>query len=115
VFERAKTIHVLDCTATVICALRDSSMFYYLQSDGLGKTGTNPGSLSQITRLVGSIKKNHNFTPNTDANTENIDLERNHYILHYIISYYPVWKTENKAVGIRHADHVAPSIRKSRH
>jgi hypothetical protein len=24
-----------------------------------------------------------------------------------------VWKTENTAVGIRHADHVAPSIRKS--
>jgi hypothetical protein len=24
----------------------------------------------------------------------------------------PVWKTENTAVGIRHADHVAPSIRK---
>jgi hypothetical protein len=24
----------------------------------------------------------------------------------------PVYKTENKAVGIRHADHVAPSIRK---
>jgi hypothetical protein len=23
------------------------------------------------------------------------------------------WKTENTAVGIRHADHVAPSIRKS--
>jgi hypothetical protein len=26
----------------------------------------------------------------------------------------PVEKTENTAVGIRHADHVAPSIRKSR-
>jgi hypothetical protein len=25
----------------------------------------------------------------------------------------PVWKTENTAVGIRHADHVAPSILKS--
>jgi hypothetical protein len=25
----------------------------------------------------------------------------------------PVYKTENKAVGIRHADHVAPFIRKS--
>jgi hypothetical protein len=25
----------------------------------------------------------------------------------------PVWKPENTAVGIRHADHVAPSIRKS--
>jgi hypothetical protein len=25
----------------------------------------------------------------------------------------PVLKTENTAVGIRHADHVAPSIRKS--
>jgi hypothetical protein len=25
----------------------------------------------------------------------------------------PVWKTENTAVGIRHSDHVAPSIRKS--
>jgi hypothetical protein len=25
----------------------------------------------------------------------------------------PVYKTENKAVGIRHANHVAPSIRKS--
>jgi hypothetical protein len=25
----------------------------------------------------------------------------------------PVFKTENTAVGIRHADHVAPSIRKS--
>jgi hypothetical protein len=25
----------------------------------------------------------------------------------------PVWKTENTAVEIRHADHVAPSIRKS--
>jgi hypothetical protein len=25
----------------------------------------------------------------------------------------PVQKTENTAVGIRHADHVAPSIRKS--
>jgi hypothetical protein len=25
----------------------------------------------------------------------------------------PVWKTENTAVGIRHTDHVAPSIRKS--
>jgi hypothetical protein len=25
----------------------------------------------------------------------------------------PVCKTENTAVGIRHADHVAPSIRKS--
>jgi hypothetical protein len=25
----------------------------------------------------------------------------------------PVLKTENMAVGIRHADHVAPSIRKS--
>jgi hypothetical protein len=25
----------------------------------------------------------------------------------------PVWKTENMAVGIRHADHVAPYIRKS--
>jgi hypothetical protein len=25
----------------------------------------------------------------------------------------PVWKTENTAVGIHHADHVAPSIRKS--
>jgi hypothetical protein len=24
-----------------------------------------------------------------------------------------VWKTENTTVGIRHADHVAPSIRKS--
>jgi hypothetical protein len=24
----------------------------------------------------------------------------------------PVWKIENTAVGIRHADHVAPSIRK---
>jgi hypothetical protein len=27
----------------------------------------------------------------------------------------PAQKTENTAVGIRHADHVAPSIRKSRH
>jgi hypothetical protein len=27
----------------------------------------------------------------------------------------PVYKTENTAVGIRHADHVAPSIRKSWH
>jgi hypothetical protein len=27
----------------------------------------------------------------------------------------PVWKSENTAVGIRHADHVAPSIRKSWH
>jgi hypothetical protein len=27
----------------------------------------------------------------------------------------PVWKTENTAVGMRHADHVAPSIRKSWH
>jgi hypothetical protein len=26
----------------------------------------------------------------------------------------PVYKTENTAVGIRHANHVAPSIRKSR-
>jgi hypothetical protein len=26
---------------------------------------------------------------------------------------YPVYKTENTAVGIRHADHVAPFIRKS--
>jgi hypothetical protein len=25
----------------------------------------------------------------------------------------PAYKTENTAVGIRHADHVAPSIRKS--
>jgi hypothetical protein len=25
----------------------------------------------------------------------------------------PVWKTENTAVGIRHADHVAPSVCKS--
>jgi hypothetical protein len=25
----------------------------------------------------------------------------------------PVYKTENTAVGIRHADHVAPSIRKN--
>jgi hypothetical protein len=25
----------------------------------------------------------------------------------------PVWKTENTAVGIRHAEHVAPSIRTS--
>jgi hypothetical protein len=25
----------------------------------------------------------------------------------------PVYKTENTAVGIRHADHVAPSIRKT--
>jgi hypothetical protein len=25
----------------------------------------------------------------------------------------PVWKTENTAIGIRHADHVSPSIRKS--
>jgi hypothetical protein len=25
----------------------------------------------------------------------------------------PVWKTENTAVGIRHADHMAPFIRKS--
>jgi hypothetical protein len=25
----------------------------------------------------------------------------------------PVWKTENTAVGIRHADYVAPLIRKS--
>jgi hypothetical protein len=25
----------------------------------------------------------------------------------------PVYKTENTAAGIRHADHVAPSIRKS--
>jgi hypothetical protein len=25
----------------------------------------------------------------------------------------PVYKTENTAVGIRHADHVAPSVRKS--
>jgi hypothetical protein len=25
----------------------------------------------------------------------------------------PVWKTENTAVGIRHADHVAPFNRKS--
>jgi hypothetical protein len=24
----------------------------------------------------------------------------------------PVWKTENTVLGIRHADHVAPSIRK---
>jgi hypothetical protein len=24
----------------------------------------------------------------------------------------PVWKAQNTAVGIRHADHVAPSIRK---
>jgi hypothetical protein len=24
----------------------------------------------------------------------------------------PIWKAENTAVGIRHADHVAPSIRK---
>jgi hypothetical protein len=27
----------------------------------------------------------------------------------------PVQETENTAVGIRHADHVAPSIRKSWH
>jgi hypothetical protein len=27
----------------------------------------------------------------------------------------PVKKTENTAVGIRHADHVAPSVRKSWH
>jgi hypothetical protein len=27
----------------------------------------------------------------------------------------PVYKTDNTAVGIRHADHVAPSIRKSWH
>jgi hypothetical protein len=27
----------------------------------------------------------------------------------------PVYKSENTAVGIRHADHVAPSIRKSWH
>jgi hypothetical protein len=27
----------------------------------------------------------------------------------------PVYKTENTAVGISHADHVAPSIRKSWH
>jgi hypothetical protein len=27
----------------------------------------------------------------------------------------PVYKTENTAVGIRNADHVAPSIRKSWH
>jgi hypothetical protein len=26
----------------------------------------------------------------------------------------PVWKTKNTAVGIRHADHVAPSIRKKK-
>jgi hypothetical protein len=26
-----------------------------------------------------------------------------------------VYKTENTAVGIRHADHVAPSVRKSWH
>jgi hypothetical protein len=26
---------------------------------------------------------------------------------------YPVWKTESTAVGIRHIDHVVPSIRKS--
>jgi hypothetical protein len=26
-----------------------------------------------------------------------------------------VWKAENTAVGIHHADHVAPSIRKSWH
>jgi hypothetical protein len=25
----------------------------------------------------------------------------------------PVWKAENKAVGIHYADHVAPSIRKN--
>jgi hypothetical protein len=25
----------------------------------------------------------------------------------------PIYKTENTAVGLRHADHVAPSIRKS--
>jgi hypothetical protein len=25
----------------------------------------------------------------------------------------PVWKTENTAVGIRHTDHVAPSVRKT--
>jgi hypothetical protein len=29
--------------------------------------------------------------------------------------YMPVKKNENTAVGIRHADHVAPSIRKSWH
>jgi hypothetical protein len=27
----------------------------------------------------------------------------------------PVYKTESMAVGIRHADHVAPSIPKRRH
>jgi hypothetical protein len=27
----------------------------------------------------------------------------------------PVYKTENTTVGIRHADHMAPSIRKSWH
>jgi hypothetical protein len=30
----------------------------------------------------------------------------------YLCILYPVQKSENTAVGIRHADHVAPSIRK---
>jgi hypothetical protein len=32
-----------------------------------------------------------------------------------LVSGIPVWKSENTAVGILHADHLAPSIRKSGH
>jgi hypothetical protein len=35
------------------------------------------------------------------------------YQLTPILVYQPAYKTENTAVGIRHADHVAPSIRRS--
>jgi hypothetical protein len=35
--------------------------------------------------------------------------------LEYLMMNYPVSKTEITAVGIRHADHVPPSIRKSWH
>jgi hypothetical protein len=50
-------------------------------------------------------------------------MQINHFVLYLKLSrlpnkecYHwniPVWKAENTGVGIRYADHVAPSIRKS--
>jgi hypothetical protein len=39
----------------------------------------------------------------------------NRNIFFILYSSFPVYKTENTAVRIRHADHVAPTIRKSWH
>jgi hypothetical protein len=37
------------------------------------------------------------------------------YHINFLVMYTPVQKVENAAVGIRHADYVAPSIHKSWH